>query len=198
MKIQSNSPLLCRTANNGLQTEQRNTATTTTRKSTTQCPHRSRQRPLPCTHAFLRKFRAFADITQTTIHSLFTERTSYQNWCAAVISQHSIPALVHHYSWTHGGPYQASHPECTVSGIIHTVLNPPRSAELRMQKFKVPSDENTELKGSPFKACSRSVLLPRMLRLLPGISSWLISTLPVHSSALFPKPLPSFSCVGCG
>ena len=27
---------------------------------------------------------------------------------------------------------------------------------------------------------------------------FLISTLPVHSPALFPKPLPSFSCVSCG
>ena len=37
-----------------------------------------------------------------------------------------------------------------------------------------------------------------MLRLLPGISFVLISTLPVHSPAFFPKPLPSVSCVGCG
>ena len=35
-----------------------------------------------------------------------------------------------------------------------------------------------------------------MLRLLPGSSSSLISTLPVHSPAFFPKPLPIFSCVG--
>ena len=32
-----------------------------------------------------------------------------------------------------------------------------RSGELRTQKLKVPSDENTELKRSPFKAWSRSV-----------------------------------------
>ena len=31
-----------------------------------------------------------------------------------------------------------------------------------------------------------------------GISSLLISTLPVHSPAFFPKPLPIFSCVGFG
>ena len=31
-----------------------------------------------------------------------------------------------------------------------------------------------------------------MERLLPGISSFLISTLPVHSPAFFPKPLPIF------
>ena len=35
-----------------------------------------------------------------------------------------------------------------------------------------------------------------MLRLLPGISFLLILTLPVHSPAFFPKPLPIFSCVG--
>ena len=36
-----------------------------------------------------------------------------------------------------------------------------------------------------------------MLRLLPGISSLLISTLPVHSPAIFQIPFQSFSCVGC-
>ena len=45
-----------------------------------------------------------------------------------------------------------------------------------------------------------------MLRLLPGISSLLISTLPAHSPAFFPKPVSTFfpvsavsntgSCVG--
>ena len=35
-----------------------------------------------------------------------------------------------------------------------------------------------------------------MLRLLPGIFSVLISTLPVLSPAFFPKSLPIFSCVG--
>ena len=37
-----------------------------------------------------------------------------------------------------------------------------------------------------------------VLVLLPGISTLLISTLPVHSPAIFPKPLPNFSCVGIG
>ena len=63
--------------------------------------------------------------------------------------------------------------------------------------IKAPSVENTELEGSPFKAWGRS-LQSYMLRLLPGISSLLISTLPVHSPAFFPKPAPSFSCVSCG
>ena len=39
---------------------------------------------------------------------------------------------------------------------------------------------------------------PCMLRLLPGISFLLISTLPVHSPAYFFKTSPDFSCVGCG
>ena len=64
-------------------------------------------------------------------------------------------------------------------------------------EIKVPSDENTELKGSPVKVCSRSYIAMHA-RLLPGISSLLISTLPVHSPALFPKLLPSFSCVSFG
>ena len=53
-----------------------------------------------------------------------------------------------------------------------------------MQKLNPPSGENTELKRSPFKAFSRSIY---MLHLLPGISSLLISTLPVHSPAFFPN-----------
>ena len=57
--------------------------------------------------------------------------------------------------------------------------------------IKVPSGENTELKRSPFTAWSRSVY-SRLLRLLPGISSLLISILPVHSPVFFPKPLPIF------
>ena len=33
---------------------------------------------------------------------------------------------------------------------------------------------------------------------LPGNSSLLISTLLGHSPAFFPKPVPIFSCIGCG
>ena len=49
----------------------------------------------------------------------------------------------------------------------------PRNGELRMQKLKVPSDENTEHKGFPFKAWSKSVhsCTFYMPHLLPGISS---------------------------
>ena len=58
--------------------------------------------------------------------------------------------------------------------------------ELRTQKLKSPSVENTEFKSSPFKAWRRSVCSMRcMLRLLPGISSLLISTLPLQSPAFF-------------
>ena len=57
-------------------------------------------------------------------------------------------------------------------------------------EIKVPSVENTELKGFPLKALSRSVY-PYMLHLLPGISSLLISTLPVYS-AFFPKTCLEF------
>ena len=44
-----------------------------------------------------------------------------------------------------------------------------------------------------FSLLSMELVQPCLLRLLPGISSLLISTLPVHSRAFFPKPLPSFS-----
>ena len=64
------------------------------------------------------------------------------------------------------------------------------------EEIKVPSVENTELQGSPFKTWSRSVYshacYAYCLRLL---TSLLISTPPAHSPAFFPKPLPTFSCV---
>ena len=65
-------------------------------------------------------------------------------------------------------------------------------------EIKVPSGENIELKRSPFIAWRQVSIQPYVLRLLPGISSLLISTLPVHSPAFFPKPLSIFSCVGFG
>ena len=65
----------------------------------------------------------------------------------------------------------------------------PRIGELRTQKLKVPSGENTELKRSPFKAWSRSVYSHICYAYCQGFLFLLISTLPVHSPAIFPKPL---------
>ena len=62
-------------------------------------------------------------------------------------------------------------------------------------EIKVPSVENTELKGSPFKAWSRSVFIHTCYTYCQG-SSLLISTLLVHSPSFFPKPLTSFSYLG--
>ena len=50
---------------------------------------------------------------------------------------------------------------------------------------KVPSDENTELKGSSFKEWSRSVYC-HASALIARDSTLLISTLQVHSPAFFP------------
>ena len=66
-------------------------------------------------------------------------------------------------------------------------------------EMKVPSGENTELKRSPFKAWSRSVYSHTCYTYCQGFFSFLlISTLPVHSPAFFPKPLLIFPCVGFG
>ena len=66
-------------------------------------------------------------------------------------------------------------------------------------EIKVPSGENTELKRSPFNAWNRSVYSHTCYAYCQGFLSFLlISTLPVHSLAFFPKPLPIFPCVGCG
>ena len=60
-------------------------------------------------------------------------------------------------------------------------------------EIKVPSGENTELKLSPFQAWSRSVYSHTCYAYCQGFLSFLlISTLPVHSPAFFPKPLPIF------
>ena len=62
-------------------------------------------------------------------------------------------------------------------------------------EIKVPSGENTELKRSPFKAWSRSIYSHTCYAYCQGFLSFLIIfTLPVHSPAFFPKPLPIFPC----
>ena len=58
-------------------------------------------------------------------------------------------------------------------------------------EIKVPFGENTELKRSPFKAWSSYIAMHATLT-ARNFSSLLISTLPVHSPAFFPKPLPIF------
>ena len=66
-------------------------------------------------------------------------------------------------------------------------------------EIKVSSGENAELKRSPFKAWSRSVYSYTCYAYCQGFLSFLlISTLPVHSPAFFPKPHPILPCVGCG
>ena len=59
-------------------------------------------------------------------------------------------------------------------------------------EIKVPSGENTELKRSPCKALSRSVYSHTCYAYCQGFLPCLFFTLPVHSPALFPKPLPTF------
>ena len=76
--------------------------------------------------------------------------------------------------------------------------------ELRTQKVKGPSDESTELKGSPFKAGSRSVYSHSCYAYCQG--SLPCSFQPFQSIHLHSPPkkkkktttLPSFSCVSCG
>ena len=72
-------------------------------------------------------------------------------------------------------------------------------------EIKVPSGKNTELKRSPFKACSRSVYSRRCHAYCQGFLSLPISTLLVHSPAFFRNLswfllcwlwLPHSSCVG--
>ena len=86
----------------------------------------------------------------------------------------------------------------TIYLFVKVSLSPPQWGAADAE-IKVPSDENTELKRSPFIASSRSVYSHTCYAYCQGfISSLLISTLPVHSPAFFPKPLPICSCVGFG
>ena len=74
-----------------------------------------------------------------------------------------------------------------------------------MQKLKSHLVRTQNLNILPLKPGVGQYVSIYMLHLLPGISSLLISTLPVHSLAFFSKPLPIFpvlavantsSCVG--
>ena len=83
---------------------------------------------------------------------------------------------------------------CHAVGFVETPQWGAADAEM-----KVPSGENTELKRSPFKAWSRSIYSHYCYAYCQGFLSFLlISTLPVHSPAFFPKPHPICPCVGCG
>ena len=72
--------------------------------------------------------------------------------------------------------------------------NNPRSWILRTQKLN--NSQNPELKGSPFKAWNRSEYSHVCFTYCQGFLL-LIPTLPIHSPAFFPKPLPFFSA-SCG
>ena len=78
------------------------------------------------------------------------------------------------------------------SPLAFTHHTPPhsRSGELRTQKLKVPSGENTDLKRSPFKALSRSVYSHKCYAYCQRFHPRLF----LHSRSIylhfFPKPLP--------
>ena len=71
----------------------------------------------------------------------------------------------------------------------------PRSGELRMQKLKSHLVRTQSLNVLPLKpGVSQYIAIHATLT---ARNFFLISTLPVHSPAFFPKPLPIVSCVGC-
>ena len=81
--------------------------------------------------------------------------------------------------------------------IKHFHIFKPHSWELQMQKLKSHLVRTQSLNILPCKP-GVGQYIAMHAQLLPGSSSLLISTLPVHSPAFSPKPLPVFSCVGCG
>ena len=72
-----------------------------------------------------------------------------------------------------------------------------RSGELRTQKLNSHLVRTKSLNVLPLKPGVGQHIAIYATR-MPGISSLLISTLPVHSPAFFSKSSPDFSCVGCG
>ena len=65
-------------------------------------------------------------------------------------------------------------------------------------EIKVPSGENTGLKRSPFKACSRSLYSQICSAYCQGFVPCLFLPLRSIHLHLFFKTSPDFSCVGCG
>ena len=98
--------------------------------------------------------------------------------------------------------FQAKHGVIVVQVLLWAL--PPRSGELRTQKLKSRLIRTRSLNVLPLKPGVGQHIAHAVL--LPGISSLLISTLPIHSPAFFPKSLPFFflcwlwlthvSCVG--
>ena len=66
-------------------------------------------------------------------------------------------------------------------------------------EIKAPYFENTELKSSSFKAWSRSVSYIAIHAMLTTRDLFLANFYPSGPfTCIFPKPLRSFFCVGCG
>ena len=80
---------------------------------------------------------------------------------------------------------------------FHLFTSRPRSGELRTQKLKSYLVRTQSLNVRPLKPGVGQYIAIHAV-LASRDSSLLVSALPVHSPAFFPKPLPSFSCVGCG
>ena len=74
----------------------------------------------------------------------------------------------------------------------------PRSWKLRTQKLKSHLLRTQSLNILPLKPGVGQYIAVYATLTARDFSSLLISTLPVHSPAFFPKPLPIFSSVGCG
>ena len=100
------------------------------------------------------------------------------------------------FSFCYAGLISALLVLSTICFFMKVFLSPPRSGELRTQKLKSHLVRTQSLNVLPLKPGVGQYIV-YMLRLLPGISFLLISTLPIHSPAFF-QNLPGFSCVGCG
>ena len=78
-----------------------------------------------------------------------------------------------------------------------SVSPPPTQCRAVDAEIKVPSGESTELKCSPFKSWSRSVNIHTCYAYCQGfLPSLFLPSRPF--TCIFSKPLPIFSCAGCG
>ena len=125
----------------------------------------------------------------TTTFAYFNHHESWAAWliCAITISL----ALRRRLARTSRGRSGCVTTSTTTTATIILVL---ASGELRTQKLKSHLVRTQTLNVLPFKPGVGQYIAIHAT--LTAREFFLISTLPVHSSAFFPKPLPIFSCVG--
>ena len=116
-----------------------------------------------------------------------------------VTFQHSN-ATINQYTFKscHNVKLYPSHTHKLSQNLMHNMGNLPQWGDAHAE-IKVSPVENREMKGSPFKAWSRSVHSHTCYVHCHGfLPSEFLPFRSIHLHFFFKKTLPSFSCVSCG